>query len=122
MRQPFVNSLERAGRGLLLGFAQEPNIRRECAVALLVLALVLALPLDAWQQVAILVVAVFVLVVELINTAIERILNIVKPQFHEQVRDIKDLSAGAVLLASGLACAVGLRIFGPYVLFLISHV
>lgn len=115
-------SVKRAGRGLLLGFARESNIRRECAAALIVLILTLTLPLQSWEWAALLIVTVFVLVVELVNTAIERLLNVVKPQFHEEVRDIKDLSAGAVLLASGAACVVGLRIFGPYVLFLISHV
>lgn len=105
-----------------MGFASEPNIRRELAVALVVFAVALGLPLVLWQRVALLIVVGFVLVVEFVNTALERLLNVVKPQFHEDVRDIKDLSAGAVVIASLVAVGVGLLVFGPYALFLIRHV
>lgn len=122
MRQSFLTSLKRAGRGLFVGFASEPNIRRELAVALVIFAFALGLPLVHWQRAVILIVVGFVLVVEFVNTALERLLNVVKPQFHEDVRDIKDLSAGAVLIASLVAAGVGLLVFGPYALFLIRHV
>ncbi len=122
MRQSFLTSLSRAGRGLCVGFASEPNIRRELAVMLLVLALTFALPLLALERIAVLTVAGLVFVVEFLNTALERLLNVVKPQFHEDVRDIKDLSAGAVFIAALLAVVVGLLVFGPYALFLIRHV
>lgn len=105
-----------------MGFASEPNIRRELAVMLLVLALTFALPLLALERIAVLTVAGLVFVVEFLNTALERLLNVVKPQFHEDVRDIKDLSAGAVFIAALLAVVVGLLVFGPYALFLIRHV
>lgn len=114
--------MRKAWRGLFVGFASEPNIRRECAIGLVVLALGLGLPLLVWERVVIFIVIGFVLVIEFVNTAIERLLDVVKPQFHENVRDIKDLSAGAVAIASCVAIGVGFLVFGPYALFLIRHV
>lgn len=122
MRQSFLTSLQRAGRGLFVGFASEPNIRRELAVTLVVFALFLTLPLVQWERAAVIIVVGLVLVVEFVNTAMERLLNVVKPQFHEDVRDIKDMTAGATLIASFVAAAIGLLVFGPYALFLIRHV
>ena len=122
MRQSLITSILRAVRGIALAFTHEPNMRRECAAGLLMLILLFALPLALWERLLLLVVAALVLVVELVNTTLERLLNIVKPQFHEEVRDSKDMAAGAVLIASALALAVGVAIFGPYALFMISHV
>ena len=112
----------RALRGMALGFQTEKNIRRESAIGLVVIGLCFILPLLTWQVVAVFFVAALVFVVEFINTAFERLLNLIKPQFHEEVRDIKDLCAGAVLIAAGAAVVVGLLVFGPYASFLIRHV
>lgn len=122
MQVPLLRSIRRALRGLLAAFRSEPNMRRHTAAALLVLALVLVLPLAPWQIVAILIVTVLVFVVELVNTSIEQLVDLVKPQFHEAARDVKDVSAGAVLLMASAAVVVGLLIFGPYALSLIRHV
>ncbi len=55
-----------------------------------------------------------VLGIELINSQVERTLNIVRPEICEEVRKIKDISAGAVLIASLGAAIVGFLIFSPY--------
>lgn len=122
MPQPFVTSMMRAFRGLVLGFQTEVNIRRECVAGLGVLALILILPLSTAEILAVLFVTALVFVVEFVNTAFERLLNLIKPQFHEEVRDIKDLCAGAVLITALVAAVVGLLVFGPYASFLIRHV
>lgn len=122
MQVPFLISLYRAGRGIAQTFRSEANFRRQSIVALAILALVLVLPLALWEIVTLLVVTSLVFVVELVNTSIERVLDLVKPQFHETVREAKDVSAGAVLMMSMVAALVGVLILGPYVIFLIRHV
>ncbi len=97
-------------------------MRRHTVAALFVLALVLVSPLATWQIVAVLIVTALVFVVELVNTALEQLVDLVKPQFHEAARDVKDVAAGAVLLMACTAALVGLLIFGPYALSLIRHV
>ncbi len=122
MSTPILRSVRRAARGILLAFRTEPNMRRHTAAALFVLALVLVTPLAGWQIVAVLIVTALVFVVELVNTALEQLVDLAKPQFHEAARDVKDVAAGAVLLMACAAALVGLLIFGPYALSLIRHV
>ena len=53
---------------------------------------------------------------ELLNTAIEALTDLVSPDYHPLAGKAKDVAAGAVLLAAIGALAVGLLVFGPYVL------
>lgn len=122
MQASFLISLRRAGRGIVQAFRSEANFRRQSVAALALIALMLVLPLALWQAIVLVIVMSLVFVVELINTSIERLLNLMKPQFHETVREAKDVSAGAVLVMSIAAALVGVLILGPYVIFLIRHV
>lgn len=62
-----------------------------------------------------------VLTAELFNSAIETLTNLVSPQYNEQAGKVKDIAAGAVLVAALAAVIVGLLIFLPklYVLLLL---
>jgi len=50
---------------------------------------------------------------ELFNTAIERAVDLASPQLHPFAKIAKDTAAGAVLVASAFAAAVGLIVLGP---------
>lgn len=54
-----------------------------------------------------------VLAGETINTTVEAIVDLLSPEFNERARVAKDVSAGAVLILSLTAVAVGLMILGP---------
>lgn len=56
----------------------------------------------------------FVLVTEAFNTALEIDVNLTSPEYHPYAKDIKDVAAGAVLLAALTALVVGVIIFLPY--------
>lgn len=122
MPAPLLTSLHRAWRGIVLAFRTEVNFRRHCAISLAVIAATLIVQPALWQIVAIIIVMAFVFVVELVNTSIERFMDMVKPQFSEAARDVKDVAAGAVLITALASVCIGLIIFGPYALFLIRHV
>lgn len=80
------------------------------------------IPLSTLERVILLLAIASVLVLELLNSMIERLVDLVKPRLHGYVRDIKDLMAAAVLVASLFALAVGSIIFFPHVLLLVSRV
>jgi len=64
---------------------------------------------------AIIFTAIFaVLTLELVNTAIEQILDFLEPAHHEKVRIIKDLMAAVVLVACFGAVIIGLIVFWPH--------
>lgn len=82
--------------------------------AALVILLMIIFPLRTLERIALSLVIAFVLVLELINTIIEKIVDILKPRIHHYVEIIKDMMAAAVLIASIGALVVGLLIFWPY--------
>ena len=54
-----------------------------------------------------------VLSMEAINTSIEGVLDVVHPERHDTIRKIKDISAGAVLIAAMMSLIIGLNIYLP---------
>lgn len=55
-----------------------------------------------------------VLAAEAFNTAIERLVNLVSPDYHPIAGDVKDIAAGAVLICAITAAIIGVVIFIPY--------
>jgi len=104
-----------AVNGLKLAVARERSVRTHLAAVATVLALLLATrPAPLWWAVMALTVG-FVLVAELLNSALEALADRLHPERHPEIGAAKDIAAGAVLLASAVAVAVGLA-------FLWSHV
>ena len=122
MPTSLTRSLSHAVRGLRLCFGSERNFRIHVAAGLLAVSASFALPMLTWQRVIVWFVVMIVLVLELINSSIERVVDLVKPQLHERAGEIKDLMAGAVLLASLFAVLIGLIMFLPSVLLALRAV
>jgi diacylglycerol kinase (ATP) len=57
-----------------------------------------------------------VLAAEAFNTAIERLVNLVAPDYHPIAGDVKDVAAGAVLICAIVAAIIGMIVFLPYLL------
>ena len=111
-----LRSATHAVRGIFFTLKSERNFQVETCVALLVLLLMAWLPLSRLEAVALILTIVLVLALELVNTAVERVMDILKPRVHPYARVIKDVMAGAVFLVSFGAVLVGLIIFLPYFL------
>lgn len=114
----FVNlasSFRCAGRGLwLVGQARNLRIMLGVFVAVIVLAAVYDVSATHW---AVLVVCgSVVLTAEILNTSIETLADHVQREYDEDIRTIKDLAAGAVLVTVGLAGVIGVIVFWPYVI------
>ena len=115
-------SLGHAWRGLVLAFRTERSFRIQIGAGLAVVVLVVILPFRDWERVLFLLATAAVLVLELLNSMVERLVDLVKPRLHQYVRDIKDLMAAAVLVASLFALVIGLMILWPYANQLIGRV
>ncbi len=98
----FWNSL----RGLQEGLHTESAIKQEVAIACLLLPLSLFVATDVWTWVALIASLLFVLSVEFMNTAIERLCNHIQPDKHEAIRITKDLASAAVFFSLILAALV----------------
>ncbi len=118
---PLIRSFKHAWRGLRLAFRAEQSFRIQLAVALVVVIALAILPLSETKRWILLIVTMFVLVLELFNSSFERMVDLMKPRLDEHVAEVKDLMAGAVLLASCFAFVIGWIIFWPYLLMIIRQ-
>lgn len=96
--------------GIAFAWRTQPNFRIECLATLL--ALTLAVLLKA--NVALVALCCgLVLALELLNTALEAVVDLCSPEFHPLAKVAKDTAAGAVLVASAAALVVGVVEFVP---------
>lgn len=99
-----INKLAKSFKHALDGFmgaaASEQNFRVMIVLVLVSVIVFLWLPLKFWQWTAVAVASAVMLVVELVNTAIEKAMDLVLPASLEEIRIIKNMMAAAALVAS----------------------
>lgn len=111
MGQSIFKSLQHACRGLKTIFKTERNFRIESLIALLVIVLAWFKHLSENRWVILLFVIVMVMSLEIFNSAIERLVDMLAPKTHGFAKEIKDLLAAMVLLFSIFAALIGLFLF-----------
>lgn len=109
----FLRSLRHAWAGIRYAFREERNFQIEIVLGCAAIALAYLLPLTSGERALLALLIGFVLSLELINTAFERVLDMLKPRVHPYVKVVKDMVAGAVLIGSVAAVLVALFLFGP---------
>lgn len=109
-------------RGNAFGFAlsgigeawrREPHIRIHGGATALVILCGVHFQVAAWEWIVILLCCALVIILELINTAIETLCDVITTEQNEQIRYIKDICSSAVLLACIASVIAGVVIFGP---------
>ncbi len=111
----FIRSLYTAFTGLVFVVRVERNARLQLIFALIALAACVILGVTNAELAAIFFAIILVFTTEVVNTALEKTLDLIEPKSHPQVRIIKDIAAGAVLVTAIGAVAIGGAIFLPYV-------
>ncbi|MER3481691.1 MAG: diacylglycerol kinase [Meiothermus sp.] len=99
-----------AFRGLRYAWRSQRNFRVESYIA------GLALGLSLWLGVGLLEVLFLILIVlslELLNTALEAVVDLASPTYHPLAKAAKDTAAAAVLVSSLLSALIGLVLLGP---------
>ena len=121
--QGLFNSFKNAGRGVRLSVRAERNIKIHITVATLVILTALFLKRGV-NKICILIIAISnVMVAEFINTSLEFGLDAVfKNRYSRLVGMAKDISAGAVVVATAFSVIIGLLLFGNEILKLIAKV
>jgi diacylglycerol kinase (ATP) len=91
--------------GLLAASRSEEAFRQELAVLALAVPLAFFIGTENWKPLTLIAVLLMVLVVELLNTAIEKLSDFVTPAHDERIGRIKDMGSAAVgvaIIAAGL--------------------
>lgn len=105
--RPFAERMGFAIEGWRTGWRRENSFRSQARMgALALLALIVLRPAPVWWALVLLVSAL-VMSLELINSAVEAVIDRLHPELHPSIKLAKDMLAGAVLLMSCAALAVG---------------
>jgi diacylglycerol kinase (ATP) len=116
-----IQSFKYALEGISYVFSTQNNMRIHLWVAIAVLILSLILDVPAYQLLLVFFAIVFVMCMELINTAIEKTVDLFTSEFHPLAKIAKDVAAGAVLFAAIFAFIIGVYVFMDPLLDIFSY-
>ena len=107
-----------AWKGILTCAGHEQNITFHLLVAILVIAAGLLFNITHVEWMVVMLCIGTVITAELFNSAIERLVDLVSPEWNKIAGEVKDIAAGAVLVTAITAAIIGLIVFLPYLLAL----
>jgi len=116
-----IRSFGYAFKGVAYATTSQLNFRIHLAATVLatIAGFLFHISPGEWQWVMLCV--TIVLVTEIFNTMIETLVDLVSPGFNEKAGRVKDMAAGAVVIAATFALVTGLIIFLPKILLLFNH-
>ncbi len=112
----FYRSFGYALEGLKLAVTLDQNVRIHLVLALLVILLSIYFQISKFEFLFVIFSIFFVIITELVNTAIEEMTNLIVNEHRREAKIAKDVAAASVLLAAIFALTVGVVIFLPRIL------
>lgn len=115
MRKPPIHkSFWNAITGAVWMLRSERNFQIEVLALIINLLLIVYLKVTELEAALILVVSFSVLSLEILNTCVEKICDIIQPEFDQRIKIIKDMAAGSVFLMAMTSVVVGVLIYSKY--------
>jgi diacylglycerol kinase len=114
-----IKSFSFAFNGIIKLIKNEHNARIHLVAMICVVIFGILLKIEPAEWISIVIVVGLVLLSELFNTAIEKLADMVDPEWNTKIGHIKDYSAGAVLISAIIAFIAGGLIFIPKIIELI---
>jgi diacylglycerol kinase len=108
-----IRAFEFALSGMRFFIFSGPHAVFHSFAAVAVFALAFYFDVSKFEWLVLLLCVSAVLVAEILNTAIENVVDLASPEFHPLAKQAKDLAAFAVLTASLFSLLIGIVIFGP---------
>jgi len=109
----FLNSFRFAFSGIRTLLRTERNFGIHISALVLVIIAGLFFRLETAEWIAIIAISALVLALEAINTALEKLCDLVQPDHHPVIKQVKDMAAAGVLITAIAALVIGLMIFVP---------
>jgi len=121
MINKLIRSFGYAFKGLAYATKSQLNFRIHlfASVIAIVLGFTLNVTTTEWLWISLSI--AIVLLTELINTGIETLTDLVSPDYNEKAGHVKDICAGAVVVAACFALITGIIIFLPKIIFVFHH-
>lgn len=107
----FFEALKNSFNGLIYAIKEQKNLKIQLFVALIVIIVSVVFQINKVEIIFICMAISFVIFSEIVNTAIEKTVDLVTEEYNEKAKFAKDVAAGAVIIASINAIIVGSIIF-----------
>jgi len=105
-----------AWQGLKICFTAETNFRIHVLFGSIAILLGIVLGMSATEWMAVILCIAFVMAMEMLNTAAEKLCDVVYKETHPGIKAVKDIAAGGVLIAAAGSLITGLIIFLPKII------
>ena len=112
----FGESVGHAIDGINYTASRERNFKIELFAMIIVLIAGIIFKISRMEMLVLLLTCASVLVLEMVNTAVERCVDLVTKEYHELAKNAKDIAAGAVFVMSMFSVCIGIIIFLPRIL------
>lgn len=110
-----INSFHYAIQGIGYALKEDQNLRIHFLVAVFVIAASIYFKVNAFEMGILGIMILLVIATEMINTAIENMVDLITKEYRMEAKIAKDVASGMVLITSVGAAIVGLLIFIPYI-------
>jgi len=117
----FFSALKSALIGIQSLLKESRNARIQSVVFLCVCVTGLYVQITLYNWLWILAASTLVLTMEALNTSIEHLADLISSEYHPKIKILKDIAAGAVLLASIFSVVVACVVFLPYLRTILPH-
>lgn len=114
-KRSLIHSFKYAFEGVLFSVRHNRNLRIHIAVAVLVIAASVFFRVNAFEMGILGIMILLVICLEMINSAIEEMVDLIIQEHRQQAKIAKDVSAGMVLVASIGSVIVGILVFAPHI-------
>lgn len=112
----FFKGFVYAAKGLRYAFETQLNFKLQCGIATISILLGFFLEIARQDWLWLVLAIALMLIAELLNTAIEVLVDMVSPSYHTLAGIVKDVAAGAALVAALFALVVAGFVFTPKIL------
>ncbi len=110
----FLSALKTAFIGIRSLFKESRNARIQSVLFLCVSITGIYVQLTCYDWLWVLAASALVLTMEALNTSIEQLADLISSEYHPKIKILKDIAAGAVLIASIFSIIVACVVFLPY--------
>lgn len=114
-------SFSYAWEGIVYAFVHDQNLRVHAGAAVVVAIASIYFHVNAFEMGILGVMILLVICTEMINTAIEKMVDLITKEHREEAKIAKDVSSGMVLLTAAGSVIVGILIFLPHILQLFTY-
>ncbi len=111
-----IKSFAFAWNGIKTCFVNESNFRIHTILAVVAIVFAIVFNISVCEWMALVFCIAFVITMEMMNTAIEKLCDVVHKEVHPGIKKVKDIAAGAVLVSAICSLITGLIIFLPKII------